>query len=270
MINGFYTAKSGVEGHQNLLNISANNLANASTTGYKAQRAAFSELIYTNLPSPAEGGGELLAGHGMRLDSLCANLEQGIINQTDNNLDIAILGQGYFCIETQEGERYYTRAGNFQINKIQDKDYLCTAAGDRVLDNNYQPVVIEKNAAGENVTGESNAEENITGVNPKELKFYSPGEAAEGKGGIILALVAFNNPNALQEKGRGLLAANKETGQGEADYSSRLRQGALEYSNVNMVNEMTKMIQAQRGFQFNARILQAADEIEAMANTLRG
>ncbi|MGI5891282.1 MAG: flagellar hook-basal body protein [Bacillota bacterium] len=250
MINSFYTAKIGATNYQSLLDVSANNLANASTTGFKSQRIAYSDLVYTNMPAQKYSQNlPLQVGHGAKVNSISANLEQGAVQETGHNLDVAILGAGYFCVERETGQRYYTRAGNFRMVNSGEEKYLITCNGERVLDDKFQPITIKEPG--------------------NQVILYGPAEGESAENTIRLAVVNFDNPYALREVGSGLLAATDQSGEGTLVSEARLRQGALECSNVDLATEITKILQAQRGFQFSARIIQTADEIEAMANTLR-
>ncbi len=247
MIQGFYTAKTGVANYQNFLNVTANNIANASTVAYKSQRVAFSDLVYTDMPKTID----LQSGNGTKVSSVSADLTQGVVTETDNALDVAIYGDGYFCVENEAGERYYTRAGNFQVSESDGQNYLVTANGERVLDRDFNPII---------VTGDVDS-----------AVLSGPSQANDGEEGTIqLAVVRFDNPYALKEEGNGLYSANAQSGQGTLVEDAVVVQGGLESSNVDLATEMTKMIQAQRGFQFSSRVIQTADELESMANTLRG
>lgn len=243
MIQGFYSAKSGTGGFQKLLDVTANNIANASTVGYKTQRTAFTDLMYAEMANTLGVEG----GSGVRVSSVSANLEQGMLTETGNVLDCAIKGDGYFCVADENGGLHYTRAGNFALSTVDGVNYLVNADGYRVLDRNFQPITVAGNADDIIYSGSANA-----------------------GGTVFPAIVTFENPYALTEEGGGLLAANAQSGAATLLDDATLVQGRLEFSNVNLAQEMVKMIQGQRCFQMNAKMVQTADEVEAMANTLRG
>ncbi len=246
MIHGFYTAKSGIQSHQDLLNVTANNIANASTPGYKAQAAAFSDLVYDEM---AVGNG-LQNGHGARLNAVSPDLSQGPVSETGGPLDVLIAGEGYFCVENSAGERFYTRNGSFQLARVDGVYTLVTAGGEKVLDRHDAPIVFKENGGAPVLAG--------------------PAATVAGDNAFQLAVVTFQNPQALTAEGNGLFRANAQSGAARLYEEARLVQGSLELSNVDLAAEMVKMIRAQRGLQFNAQVLKTADDLEGIANGLRG
>jgi flagellar basal-body rod protein FlgG len=150
-----------------------------------------------------------------------------------------------------EDETYYTRAGDFQISYESGKYYLVTSGGGYVLDDSMKRVTFDEL--------------------PSELTLTGPSqETAQENGPVQLAVVTFPNPYALQNVGGGLFAAGDLTGKSEINYESTVQQGCLERSSVDIIYEMTKMMEAQKGFQFSSKVIQAADELENLANSLRG
>lgn len=250
MIRAFYSAASGTASYQKQLNVTANNMANASTAGFKAQRANFSDLIYTRLATPEEQENELLMGNGVRIGDVSLLLEQGSIKQTGYPLDAVIKGEGFFAVRTAGGKDYYTRAGDFKVSNNVNNAYLVTSNGDFVLNDAKQPITINGKL--------------------EDLKFLSPSAKAAGKESIKLGVFTFDNPYALEKDGYGRFSANAMSGEAKLSYDADIQQGALEASNVDMVTEMSKLIEAQRGFQFSAQIIRTADELENTANNLRG
>ena len=244
MIHSFYIGKSGAAAYAEGISVNANNLANVSTAGYKAQRARYSELAYTDLP-----GGDGQVGNGARLSGTSAPLRQGAVEETGNACDVAIEGDGFFCVLSRAGETYYTRAGSFKLQPTDGGYNLVTNAGDFVLNQSLNPVFIAE--GGDLRIGRTSA-------NPEDQD-----------GTVRLALYAFDNPEGLAKDGGGRLFATEASGGGRTDETSRVRQGALESSDVDMVSEMSGLIRAQRGFQLSARMITTADELEQTINSLR-
>lgn len=251
MINAFYAATSGAKSFQNSLNVSANNIANANTTGFKSQTATFSDLMYTNMDGAEDQPQNLQMGNGVKISDVSSMLEQGAIEETGRTLDVAIQGDGYICIRDTADNTYFTRVGNFQIASYKDNNYLVTANGDFVLNDKFEKIII------------SQPVESITFGAPSSKEKLDASS-------INLGIVSFTNPYALSTDGYGRLQATAASGEGQLLEDAKISQKALEHSNVDMANEMTKLITAQRGFQFSSKIIQVSDELEQMANMLRG
>jgi len=247
MINAFFSATTAAARYQDGLDVVANNMANSSTTGYKAIEASFADLKYTSLPAT---DGRAQIGSGVRMSGTMPVLTQGAMEQTDRTLDVAIQGDGYFCVKSGD-ETYYTRAGDFQIASESGKYCLVTSNGDYVLDASMKQITFDEL--------------------PSELVLTGPSQGtAQEEDTVQLAVVTFPNPYALKNIGGGLFEAGDLTGKGEINVESAVRQGCLERSSVDIINEMTKMMEAQKGFQFSSKVIQTADELENLANSLRG
>ncbi len=231
MINGFYAAKSGVKAFQTGLDVNANNIANANTQGYKAQTASFTDLMYTNAQ-----GSEILTGNGARLAATALQAEQGGLGQ-DGERSVAIQGDGFFAIESVQGDTVYTRSGGFSLSSEGNELYLVLPDGGYVLDENDRRITVDDG----------------------DLR------AAVHQA----ALYSFPNPDALMALGNGRYAPTEASGEAARDNASQLVESAFELSNVDLVSEMTRMMINQRGVQFNLRMLQTADELEQVVNNLR-
>ncbi|MDD2483939.1 MAG: flagellar hook-basal body protein [Eubacteriales bacterium] len=247
MIRGFYAAASGLVSQQANLNIIANNLANANTTGFKPETAGFASLLYKNI----NGGNAkdyVGIGHGVKIEQTGINLKQGSLINTDIETDYAILGDGFFAVQNEETEElFYTRAGKFDIKVDGETRYLVDAQGFNVL-----------NADGDAIEFSSDSTEEV------DENTLQPG------------VYRFGNAYGLQLVGGNKFAETAISGEAEvvdpteedAD-PPKVVSGYLEGSGVAISEEMVHMIEAQRGFSFNAKIIQAADEIEKTVNQLR-
>lgn len=236
MINGFYAAKSGLRSFQFSLDVTANNIANVETEGYQAKTANFADLIYTRTQ-----GLDVVAGNGSRVYATSAVVEQGGYEPGDL-LSAMIEGKGYYAVqnptENADIPAYYMRAGSFQLTNENGSLYLTAPGGAYVLDQGGQRIQIQN------------------------------GDVAAAFAQV--ALYAFPNPGGLTTAGDGRYVPNAVSGEPAQDTVSRLVQGGVEGSNVDMSTEIAHMMVAQRGFQLNARMLQTIDELEQTANTLRG
>lgn len=249
MIRGFYAAASGLASQQANLNIIANNIANVSTTGFKAEQAGFSSLIYSNL-NGGNGTDYIGVGNGVKLEATGINLTQSELANTDIDTDYAIRGDGFFALQNPETEELtYTRSGSFQLKYDGETKYLIDSNGNNVL-----------NADGEAIE-------------------YSTGTAATADAdttAITPGVYQFPNAYALELKGGNQFVATTVSGEAEAvDMTAEdankpeVISGYLENSGVDISAEMVHMIEAQRGFSFNAKVIQAADDIEKTVNQLR-
>lgn len=231
MINSFYTAASGAIWLQKGLDVTANNVANISTTGYKADKASFSDLVYTNV-YPNGVNDKLKIGNGVKITKADTTFTDGPINQTGRSLDFALQGNEFFAVQTPSGVKY-TRDGSFNLSEENGKNYLTTISGDYVLDSKGQPVV---------VTDEPN---------------------------LDIGVFGFQNTDGLQKEGSNYFAATASAGAVSAVQDPYIQQGALEGSAVNLADTMTDIITSQRSFQFNTKIVQMSDEIMQTINGLR-
>ncbi|SDN19571.1 flagellar hook-basal body protein [Acetanaerobacterium elongatum] len=243
MNTAFYTASSGVLFMQKSLDVTANNIANVETPGFKTSVSSFADLLYTNIHRDAvETANNLKVGHGARLSGATKIMSQGPMQPTDRDLDYAIVGEGFFAVENQNGERFYTRAGNFCAKLDGEMAYLTTSNGEYVLSPDGER--IELTAEGK------------TGLNLKDMK-------------TRIGVFQFANKYAMEQVGNNLYRATSAAGEPQAGENYDLLQGSLEGSNAELSKEMVDVITTQRAFQFNARVVQAADELEATVNNLR-
>ena len=253
MINSLWISKTGMEAQQMQLDVIANNLANVSTTGFKRANAVFEDLMYQNLRQVGSNTTEqsqlptgLHLGLGVRTVATSRSFAQGTVQQTANNLDVAIQGNGFFQITMPDGTTNYTRDGSFQINS---QGQLVTASGLTVANG----VTIPANA------------KNITIAVNGTVTASIPGAVAPQPIGTI-ALASFINPAGLEPQGQNLFAESPASGQPStgtpgANGLGNLSQGFLETSNVNVVQELISMIQTQRAYEMNSKAIQTSDQM---------
>lgn len=258
MTAALWVGKTGLDAQQTRMSVIANNLANVSTTGFKRGRAAFEDLLYQNVrqvggqtAQNAELPSGLTLGAGTRVVSTSKLFTQGNIIQTGNNLDMAINGRGFFKINLPDGTAAYTRDGSFQVNKD----------GQVVTSNGYilQPeITIPPNALSVTVSRD--------GI----VNVLTAGETEPTQAGN-LQLTDFINPAGLQPIGENLFLQSASSGDPqEGDPGSNglglLMQGALETSNVNVVEEMVDMIETQRAYEMNSKVISATDQMLQYVN----
>jgi flagellar basal-body rod protein FlgG len=261
MLRALYSAASGMSAQEmNIDNIS-NNLANANTTGYKMRRAQFQDLMYQTVVQPGSAAGQqttvptgLQVGLGTRASSNEIIFTQGAFSQTDNPTDMVIQGKGFFQVRRPSGELAYTRAGNFHL----DKDgTIVTSDG-----NPLEPQITVPPAAGA-----------ISIAADGTVSYTLPNQTAAQQAGQI-QLANFQNPAGLNSLGGNLYAPTDASGDatvgtpGGQEGLGAIMQGFTEQSNVSIVEEFINLIQAQRGYEANSKVVTAANDMYQQVNSL--
>lgn len=252
-------AATGMSAQQTNLEVIANNVANINTTGFKRSRAEFADLLYQvdRLQGVPNRGGELPVPEGVRIGLgvrtiAVRNLhEQGSLNQTGNPLDLAINGAGWFQITGPEGETLYTRSGAFNLGPNGE---LVTLDGYEV-----QPGLIVPANATQVVVNQSG-----------EMFAQIDGQTEPDLVGQ-LSLVTFANAAGLEALGDNLFRETPASGQPNADFPGidgrgTIQQAYLEASNVDPVKEITELISAQRAYEMNSKVIQAADDMAGVVS----
>ncbi len=261
MLRSLYTAATGMEAQQLQLDTIANNLANTGTTGFKAVRAEFADLLSDTLrgslaPDPRGGTppSPLQVGLGVQTGTTTRFFTQGNLVATQNQLDLAIQGNGFFRIQRFDGSWAYTRAGNFRVDAT---GRLVDQAGE-VLD---PGITIPPNTT------------QVT-VQPDGTVFTTvPGSTKSQQVGVI-QLHTFPNPSGLEAVGGNLYVETEGSGQeiilrpGDQG-AGTINQGYLENSNVQAVNEMINMINVQRAYELNSKVVQTSDQMLQRLTSLR-
>lgn len=245
MIRGLYTAVSGMIAQENKQNVITNNLANSNTTGYKSSDLVvknFKEVLLYNNDKIVNGKnvrqdlGTLSLG--VSLDDSFTNQTQGLLEDTGKETDFGLAGSGFFTVERTDGvssKNYYTRDGHFHIN---GQGLLVNDAGDYVLGNNGQRINVGNGKLKSDIYGNIT----ITDQNKNTSK-------------ISLDVVDFNDYKKLERVGDNLYS-----GKDPQNSSSKITQGSLEKSNVNVTNEMINMMTVMRSFESDQKLVQTIDE----------
>ncbi len=259
MIRSLWTSASGMAAQKLNMDVIANNLANVNTAGFKKSRADFVDLLYQNLRSPGaatSSGGEvptgIQVGMGTKPVSVQKILSQGDYVQTNNDLDLAIEGDGFFRT-LSNGEELYMRAGAF---KMDSEGYIVTSEGDRL-----QP---EFSIPPETVNFTVDPGGNMVAMGPDGNELASS----------QLSLFSFANPAGLLSVGGNRFRPSDASGdplEGNpgVDGMGTISQGYLEMSNVDVVEEMVGMIAGQRAYEVASKSIKAADEMLQMANNIK-
>jgi len=253
MINSLWISKTGMEAQQTQLDVISHNLANVSTTGYKRAQAVFEDLMYQNLRQVGSNTSDqsqlptgLHLGLGVRTVATSRSFAQGTIQQTSNNLDVAIQGNGFFQVTMPDGSTSYTRNGSFQVD---NQGRMVTASGFPVANG----VTVPANAKNIAIATDGTVTASIPGTTaPQQI------------GNIILA--SFINSAGLEPLGQNLFSESPASGQPNTGTPGTngigtVTQGFLETSNVNVVQELITMIQTQRAYEMNSKAIQTSDQM---------
>jgi flagellar basal-body rod protein FlgG len=260
MIRALWTSASGMEAQQMNLDVIANNLANVNTSGFKKSSLQFSEMMYDTNESPGASSTQssttptgVQVGYGSKPVATERNFTQGTLQQTGNTFDVAIQGSGFYKVTLPDGTNAYSRDGSFIVNAdgqlVTNQGYLVTGVGQ-----------IDPKAS--NITIGSDGTISAT-INSAAVKI-SP-----------ITISSFPNPQGLNSLGSNLYqetAASGNAVDGQTPGQNgigTLAQGYVETSNVQVVEEMVNMIQAQRAYEINSKAIQTADQMMGMANNLR-
>lgn len=248
-----WVSKTGLEAQQTKLAVISNNLANVATTGFKRDRAQFEDLLYQNVRQVGAQSTQdsvlptgLMLGTGVRVVATEKNHAQGNIIQTGKSFDMAITGRGYFQIAMPDGSTSYTRNGEFKVN----------ANGQIVTSNGYQlqpAITIPQDAKTVTIGADGT------------VSVQTPGSAASTQVGTV-QLASFINEPGLQPIGENLFSetvasGSPQTGNPGTNELGQVMQGALETSNVNVVEELVAMIETQRAYEMNSKAISTADQM---------
>lgn len=259
MIRALYTAASGMNAQQANIDNVAHNLANVNTTGFKKSRVEFEDLVYQQIKSAgtatsqeAEAPIGLETGLGARAVATARNFSTGNLRSTNNPLDLAIEGMGFFQLTLPGGETGYTRAGALHLN---GQGQLVTADGIQI----NPAIAIPANATTVSVSKDGIVSASIPGQGPQQVG--------------TIELASFQNPAGLEARGGNVFVATTASGEPTTgvpgtDGIGTIAQGFLEDSNVSVVEEMVNMILGQRAYEANSRVIRAADEMLQQVNSL--
>ena len=253
MIDALYISATGLRSQQEQIDVISNNVANMQTPGFKKSRVNFAEMAGVQ-PAPESLAAPQFNGDGTRVMSTLQVFSEGELRATQVPTDMAIDGAGFFELESESGDKLYTRAGQFRVDS---EGFLVSVNGMRLA----QGVQIPSDA--------------------KDVRISATGEVTALLGGDTersqiaeLELATFASPDALTAAGQNMFSATEASGAasmgkpGDTGFG-QVRQGYLEMANVDMIDEMSSLVMAQRAYQLNARVLQAADQVLETINNLR-
>ncbi len=241
----------------------ANNLANVSTTGFKRSTIAFQDLFYENIASSKHGaaasrvsndGPSLQVGHGSRAVATIRNFMQGSLAETGNALDLAVSGQGFFQVEMPDGSIAYTRDGTFSRD-----------ATGMLVNSSGLPLADQIEIPADAVAVEISQSGVVTALMAGDSRQIELGQ---------IELAKFVNTGGLEARGDNLFSETDASGMPffgvpGTDGFGVVRQGYLEQSNVDIVNEMVRLIEAQRAYETNSKMVQTAEDMMQVTNSIK-
>jgi flagellar basal-body rod protein FlgG len=261
MMNALFAAGTGMEAQQLRIAVISNNIANMSTSGFKQSRAVFQDLVYQTYKEPGAATADgsalpsgLQVGTGVKVVSTPVVFSQGVMEQTARDLDIAVAGDGFLQVAIPGVGNAYTRAGSLSINP----------AGTLVTQQGYE---VQPPVGG--LSGVSNISINIDGT----ISGVPSGQQASVPVGNI-QLATFSNPAGLRQVGSNLYTETEASGTATIaapgqNGAGTIRQGFLESSNVNIADELIKMVLAQRAFELNSKVVRTADDMMGAMSQMR-
>ncbi|MDF2521965.1 MAG: flgG [Clostridia bacterium] len=263
MMRALWTASTGMNAQQLYVDTISNNIANVNTVGYKKNRMEFKDLLYETLERGLVKDGQgkpvnLQVGHGVKVSATTKFFTPGSMEITSNPYDMAIDGPGFFKAVGPNGEEFYTKDGSFKISVDGENMKLVTADGYFVQGSN----------------GDIDLGSDVKDVIIDESGLVTVRRTDDTLEEIDTMIIAtFVNPAGLESVGKNLYKTSLASGEAfdasEDGSGGAVLQGYLETSNVQVVEEMVKLIQAQRAYEINSKSIQTADEMLGMANNLR-
>lgn len=270
MMRSLWTAASGMKSQQTNLDTISNNLANVNTTGYKKETTEFKALLYQTIQkNSTDSNGApkpvgIQVGLGVRNSAITSQFSQGNLTETGNDFDFAIEGKGFFMVQQADQSIAYTRNGSFSLSVSNNGLALADSSGNIVLDSTGLPIEIPGTYSSTDLTFDEHG--NL---------YYPDAEGVAQPIGKKIGMAQFNNPSGLEKISGSLLKETGASGQVRIEDQdvnvklSKIRQGYLESSNVQTVEEMVNMIVTQRAYEMNSKAITASDEMLQQANNLR-
>ena len=261
MMQSLYTASTGMLGMQTQINTTANNIANVNTIGFKKSRAEFADLMYNTMQYAGTATSDVTksptgieVGLGVRPTAVNKIFTEGSLKQTDNQLDVAITGRGFFKLELPDGTEVYSRNGAF---KVDDNGTMVNSDGYTLV----PQIVVPPDATNISIGTDGT----VTVVQPGQTQATQVGQ---------ITLTNFINPAGLHSRGDNLYMETDSSGQPVEgtpglDGLGVLRQNFVELSNVELVVELTDLITGQRAYDSNSKVITTSDEMLQTTNNLK-
>lgn len=268
-MRALWTAASGMKAQQLNVDVISNNISNINTVGYKKQRAEFKDMLYSNLervtidPGNGPDGSSVQVGHGVRPSAISKLYSNGALYKTDNVLDVALDGRGFLAVDAGD-ETLYTRDGSLKTSVMPNgSQALTTQDGHYILDIENQPIIIPNNVPSHKITIDEQGNVGYINETGNSIDLNQR-----------LQIVQFDNSGGLESVGTNFTRPTAVSGDpiievSGVDTPTKVVQGFLEASNVEIADEMVNLIIAQRAYDMNSKAVQTADQMMEIANNLR-
>lgn len=237
----FHTGKSAMIAQSQALNVYGNNIANINTYGYQTVRPSFADCLYSKQRAPEE---DWQTGHGTYIQKTDVMFDESSFYYTERPLDFALPNEGFFAVENRYGDINYTRDGAFSMTQAETGEwYLVSGSGEYVLDYDMNRIVVPFNEEG--TVADYDALKDMVGV------------------------FEFENVYGIEAAAANRYTATERSGEVTANRDWEKLQGVLITSNVNLADQMVKLIETQRAYQISSRVVTTSDEFTRLANNLR-
>ena len=273
MFEAVNIAATGIKQQQSRLDTIANNVANVNSNAFKSARLDFKDALYTNefntsYPRTPEPEGNQKKGHGVMIAAITKDFRTGSVQSTGRDLDVMIEGEGFFELEDPNGNIVYTRNGSFELSEGPEGLLLVTGDGWYIHDDSGNRIQVPYDTANITIERDGTIVFSFAETEPAEEADYEEyGEETEIR--VRLGIYTFRNITGLESAGNGNYIESVASGTKRPAENIKIWQGDLEMSNVNLSEEMTRIIRTQRVFQLASRALTTADDMEGIANNLR-
>lgn len=257
MIRGFYSSATALKSRQKSINVISNNIANVNTKGFKKSLANFEDAMYSTFlkESPDSINSHYDIGNGSYISEVSRDFSQGKITETGRKLDIALNGDGFICVIDNNGNKAYTRGGSFSFMPGGSKSkYIVNEEGYYLANSRGRKIEIPND---------------INEITIDNKGYIKHKDKIKSNKYLKLDVVKFQNYKGLIAKGGGLYSETIASGDPIINNESEVQQGYLEISNVDIANEMVELMENQRIFSLNSKLIQAIDEMQSLANKLR-
>lgn len=234
---------------QKKVNAISGNIANVSTPGYKKLDVNFKDLFYSAFNGDNDETYQI--GNGVAVKDISKDFKSGVLMKTENELDLAIDGPGFFKVSNSSNDAFYTRGGSLSVSVEQDNSYLVDNNGLYLMDENNSKIEIGQDY-GKMIVD-----------NKGTIVFENSDQTYQ------LNLVSFNYPDKLNVYGSSLYSQTLEAGEEQANNIGSVKQNYIENSNVDLAVEMTDLIKVQRLYEMNSKLIQVIDDMQSLANRLR-
>ncbi len=252
MIKGFYAAKATIMQSQKQTNVISNNISNVNTKGFKRDKSTFGQILSNEINEnyPDLKQSEYLVGGGAKIESVKTDFTPGDLVESNNKLDLAIDGQGFFNLIDDNGNEFLTRGGSFSFREVnRNEKTIVNDKGYFLADSRGRKIEIPKNVSDFNINEDG------------QFEYKYEGEVET----VNIGVIDFLDKDSLERVNANIFTQGME----DVDFKGKVKQGFIEGSNTDLANELVSLITNQRMFTMNSKVIQTIDEMSTLANHLQ-